>query len=68
MDDIQGHYRFAGFQNSQFEAGIGPIDSRILWFNTDEADTKFKTRGTNTIESILKQCSAIVCYNEHHCH
>jgi GntR family transcriptional regulator of arabinose operon len=63
VDDIQGHYRFSGFQRAHHEAGLIVPDSRILWFETEEPDIKFKSGGSQ-IEKLISQCSAIVCYND----
>lgn len=64
IDDIQGHYRFSGFQKAHREAGLAYTDSRILWFYTDEADEKLKNGHTKSFENLLSECSAIVCYND----
>ncbi len=63
IDDIQGHYRFSGFQKAHLEAGLSISDSRIIWFETDDQDIKFKIGGTH-IQDLLAQCSAVVCYND----
>jgi GntR family transcriptional regulator, arabinose operon transcriptional repressor len=63
MDDIQGHFRFSGFQKAQLENGLKLSDSRILWFETEEMDIKFKSGGTK-LEKLLSQCTSIVCYND----
>jgi GntR family transcriptional regulator of arabinose operon len=63
MDDIQGHYRFAGFQKAHKEAGLRISDSRTFWFETSEVDFKFKSyRGQ--LQNLLAECTAIVCYND----
>ena len=64
MDDIQGHFRFSGFQKAHLKAGIEFSDSRILWFNTDEIDKKLKSEESSIFETLLSKCTAIVCYNE----
>lgn len=64
IDDIQGHHRFAGFQQAQLEAGLKVSDSRIMWFDTGEADEKIKKGRSKKLAELLGQCSAIVCYNE----
>jgi GntR family transcriptional regulator, arabinose operon transcriptional repressor len=64
IDDIQGHYRFEGFQKANLQAELGLSDARILWFNTNEADVKFKSGSTNQLTDILSECTAVVCYNE----
>lgn len=63
IDDIQGHYRFSGFQKAHLEAGLPISDSRIIWFETDDLEVKFKAGGTH-IQDLLSQCTAVVCYND----
>lgn len=63
MDDIQGHYRFSGFQKAHIESGLQISDSRILWFGTDEIETKFSSTG-DYLKDLLSQCTAVVCYND----
>lgn len=64
IDDIQGHYRFAGFQNAHLEAGLRLSDTRVLWFDTNESDVKFKGDGAERFDSLLSECSSMVCYND----
>ncbi len=64
IDDIQGHYRFAGFQKAHIEAGLQLSDSRVLWFNTDEAETMFTSNTIERLSGFFSACSAIVCYND----
>lgn len=64
IDDIQGHYRFAGFQKALLEAGLALSDSRVLWFDTDEADVGFKSLGSRRFTNLLLESTAIVCYND----
>lgn len=63
MDDIQGHYRFSGFQKAQLEAGLPLSDLRTLWFETDDIDTKINLNA-NHLNNLLKECTAVVCYND----
>lgn len=63
IDDIQGHYRFTGFQKAHFEANLKMSDSRVLWFETSDAESNFKYQVTK-IKSLLSKCTAIVCYND----
>ncbi len=64
MDDIQGHYRFSGFQKAHLEAGLKYSDSRIIWFYTDEVEEKIKSGGGGRFSSFLEECTAVVCYND----
>ncbi|MDI6617295.1 MAG: GntR family transcriptional regulator [Clostridiales bacterium] len=63
MDDIQGHFRFSGFQKAHAEAGLPISDSRIMWFETDNLETKFRSNNVQ-LENLLSQCTALVCYND----
>lgn len=63
-DDIQGHYRFAGFKKACTQAGIDVPDSRVLWFDTDEAGTGFESSMMKRLVDFLPGCSAVVCYND----
>lgn len=40
------------------------MDSRILWFNTDEADEKFKNGGSKRLTELLSECTGVICYND----
>lgn len=64
IDDIQGHYRYAGFQEAHKRAGLELSDSRVLWFDTAEMDEKLGTSGSAKMSRLLAECSAIVCYND----
>lgn len=64
VDDIQGHYRFKGYQKAHEESGVEFVDSRVLWFYTDEVDDKFRAGGSKNLVQLLHECSGIVCYNE----
>jgi GntR family transcriptional regulator, arabinose operon transcriptional repressor len=64
IDDVQGHYRFSGFQKAHMEAGLKLSDARILWFDTGEVEEKLKKDGTNRLSQLLEDCSGIVCYND----
>lgn len=64
MDDIQGHQRFQGFQQAHLEHGLGISDSRVIWFDTEGYDIELRYKESNRLESLLSECSAIVCYND----
>ncbi|MCM8709692.1 GntR family transcriptional regulator [Clostridium sp. SYSU_GA19001] len=63
IDDIQGHYRFAGFQKAHLDANLRSSDSRILWFETSDMEANFKPQSVQ-FNNLLTDCSAIVCYND----
>lgn len=64
IDDIQGHYRFTGFQKAHMEDRLELADSRVLWFDTDEVDLRFNSDVAKRVTSLLSKCSGIVCYND----
>ncbi|HHW49240.1 MAG TPA: GntR family transcriptional regulator [Clostridiaceae bacterium] len=64
VDDIQGHYRFEGFQKACSEYGISLSDSNVLWFDTFDLDFKFEAYSGNTIKNIVRNTTGIVCYND----
>ncbi len=64
IDDIQGHHRFSGFQKAHAEAGLKLKDSRVLWFDTFEADSKLRAGREKQLEAVLSESTSIVCYNE----
>ncbi|MGB3926899.1 MAG: GntR family transcriptional regulator [Caldicoprobacterales bacterium] len=64
IDDIQGHYRFKGFQKALAEDGISLKDSNILWFDTDDIGEEFIKLDHKKFEVLIKSCSAIICYND----
>jgi GntR family transcriptional regulator, arabinose operon transcriptional repressor len=63
IDDIQGHHRFMGYQKAHAEAEFQLSDSRIMWFETNDLETKFN-RSNLQLETLLSQCTALVCYND----
>ena len=64
VDDIQGHYRFEGFQKACCEYGISVNDSSVLWFDTFDLNIKFEFESGNIIKNIVKNNTGIVCYND----
>lgn len=62
-DDIQGHYRFAGFKKAHEEAGLEVMPSRVLWFDTEQA-VSFESSLKESLVDLLRRCSGIVCYND----
>jgi len=63
IDDIQGHLRFSGFQKAHLEAGLEISDSRIMWFETNDLDIRFKNNNTQ-LENLISESTALVCYND----
>ncbi len=64
IDDIQGHYRFKGFQKAHHEAGLKVDDSNILWFDTEDVKDELTRLEGRAFVKLIKKCSAIVCYND----
>ena len=63
FDDLQGLRRYAGYLDALIEAGI-PIDEKIVgWFTNYTQDSLFNHNIFPILENI-KNCSAIVCYND----
>ncbi|MBM7582931.1 GntR family transcriptional regulator of arabinose operon [Caldicoprobacter guelmensis] len=62
-DDIQGHYRFAGFKKALEETGLEVVSSRVLWFDTEDA-IDFESCMLQPLMHLLQGCSGIVCYND----
>ena len=64
IDDIQGHYRFKGYQMALHEAKIDLKDLNVLWFDTDDKREEFIKFDKKMFRELTKRCSAIVCYND----
>ncbi len=62
-DDMQGHKRYKGFQESIYAAGIAIREEDLMWFATD--DSKIFDQG-NEAETLskLKGVTGVVCYND----
>lgn len=63
LDDIQGHNRYQGYINSCEERGIVTAEQNVLWYSTSERATLF-TISESRILSLLKESTAVVCYND----
>lgn len=63
LDDIQGHKRYQGFMKSFEEHGAVNAEQNVLWYATGERKTLF-TQSRERVEALLKNSSAIVCYND----
>jgi len=64
VDDIQGHYRWAGFQKAHREAGLKVKDAQVVWFDTAEADESEDLFRSGRFRGMLSECTAVVCYND----
>jgi len=64
IDDIQGHYRFKGYQMALSQAKLDLIDFNVLWFDTDDKREEFIKFDKRMFAELIKRCSAIVCYND----
>ena len=62
-DDIQGMDRYAGYLNCLSENGLSMQDQWVIWFNSENRAHMMEDESGWIIES-LKDCTAIVCYND----
>ncbi len=62
LDDIQGHLRFAGYQDALTEAGLEVDTKRIIWFDSYAAQ-HLESRWEEISER-LEGCTAVECYND----
>lgn len=73
-DDIQGLQRYEGYTEALRDLGCSLDDRRVIWYDTETKDellsSRFPERSRATqvmldkIEELLRQCTAIVCYND----
>ena len=67
-DDIQGHNRYNGFLSAFRDAGYSLPDSNVIWFSTEDKKLFLNRESLEKIsvflEQILKNCTAVVCYND----
>lgn len=62
-DDMQGLDRYAGYLNAIMENKLPMKDEWVVWFNS-ESRSHLLSEETDWIFSALKECTAIVCYND----
>lgn len=61
-DDRQGVNRYSGFLDYLIENCPEFDDANIIWYTTE---TKFSfLKNNNILERVLKNCTALVCYND----
>ncbi len=65
-DDIQGQQRYAGFMDALRDRGLPMADESIFWYSTEyrellAANVELMDR---IITPVLKDCTAVVCYND----
>lgn len=67
-DDIQGHQRYLGYQTALRDVGLPLADGQVLWYTTEERrfllDFDHKDLLEHFIRYYLKDCTAVVCYND----
>lgn len=63
LDDLQGHKRYQGFMESFENHGAPNAEQSVLWYATAERKTLFTNSGER-VEALLKNSSAVVCYND----
>lgn len=61
-DDRQGHLRYAGYLQALIENDIHVQAERVLWYATEDLDGLFVS-GKRVLNR-LKDCTAVVCYND----
>ncbi len=67
-DDIQGQRRYLGYLSAVRDAGLPLADSQVLWYTTEERrflmDYGHNDILTHFLQFYLKDCTAVVCYND----
>ena len=62
LDDLQGHLRYAGYMQALNQAGILIRPDRVTWFASEERE-EF-VQDDNRFLNRLKDCTAVLCYND----
>lgn len=62
LDDGQGHLRYAGYMQAMAEAKLAVDDENIIWLDTE--DLKRMDLIWEKIQSRMRGCTAITCYND----
>lgn len=63
-DDLAGHLRYNGFLEVMKEIEAEDADSNVVWYHTEDIDSMFDGDGDAFILSKLKDCTAVVCFND----
>lgn len=61
-DDLQGHGRYQGILRAHAEWDQTFDDQNVFWYTTEDTDTFIQR--AEIIHDRLKDCSAVVCYND----
>lgn len=67
IDDLQGHGRYNGYLKALTDANLSFSDKNILWFDTDSREHLLNDHHIffdSFCETVLKKCTAVVCYND----
>lgn len=62
LDDLQGHLRYAGYQEAMKNAGIDIDNSHIVWIDTVSLQNLEECK--TMILGRFEDCSGVVCYND----
>lgn len=62
LDDGQGQYRFAGYLDAMFDAGIPVEDEQVIWMDTEEKEHLEKSE--SKVLERFRDCTAVFCYND----
>lgn len=63
-DDMQGHNRYQGFVKAMLAGSLTMNDETIGWFSTENRENYFAQAQGAAFLSRLKDCDALVCYND----
>ena len=63
LDDIQGHKRYSGYMDALLKHNAPAAEQNVLWYSTSERKTFFSL-SEERILRLLKDSTAIVCYND----
>lgn len=58
-DDTQGHLRYAGYTKAMRANSLPVVDDNVLWYTTGSKEL-ITVLGTQ----IIKDCTAVLCYND----
>lgn len=63
-DDIQGHRRFRGMENSMRKYKIPVNERAILWYTTENMEQIFAKSYDRFFLQRFQNCTALICYND----